>query len=238
MRSWLIFRHASQRCSSSPTVPVRPWQCPINISDWAFVEYQRQYGDRVTRDDIFFYVYGLLHSPEYRRRYAADLTKQLPRIPMVADRERFEEFADAGRKLSELHIGYEDVEPYPVVETIALSAPSDPYERFKVSKMKYGGKPGAWDKTRIRYNDSIDISGIPDEAQRYMLGSRSALDWVVERYQVKTDVASGITNDPNDWSREHNEPRYIIDLIGRITSVSIETMKIVDALPTLGTSGE
>lgn len=100
--------------------------------------------------------------------------------------------------------------------------------------MKYGGKPGAWDKTRIRYNGFIDIEGIPEDAQRYMLGSRSALDWIVERYQIKTDKASGIVNDPNDWSREHEQPRYIIDLIGRIVTVSVRTMQIVDGLPGLG----
>lgn len=205
-----------------------------NITDWALGEYQREYGAQVTKDDIFFYVYGLLHSPEYRERYAADLKKQLPRIPMVSGRDRFDAFADAGRKLSELHIGYEDVTPYPLTEVSPAFTPSDPFEKFEVKKMKYGGKAGAWDKTRIQYNNHIDIEGIPEDAQRYMLGSRSALDWIIERYQVKTDKPSGIVNDPNDWSREHDQPRYIIDLIGRIVTVSIETLKIVDALPDLG----
>ena len=153
---------------------------------------------------------------------------------MVPGRERFESFASAGRKLSDLHIGYEDVESYALTESVSLSAPEDPYERFAVKKMKYGGKAGAWDKTTIRYNDYIDITGIPEDAQRYMLGSRSGLDWIVERYQIKTDKASGIVNDPNDWSREHEQPRYIIDLVGRIVAVSLETMKIVDGLPGLG----
>lgn len=205
-----------------------------NITDWALGEYQREYGPQVTKDDIYFYVYGLLHSPAYRERYAADLKKQLPRIPMVQSKESFEAFVDAGRKLSDIHIGYEAVEPYPLTETTGVAfAPTDPYDRFAVTKMKYGGKAGSWDKTTIRYNDYIDLSGIPEDAQRYMLGSRSALDWIVERYQIKTDPASGIVNDPNDWSREHEQPRYIIDLIGRIVTVSVETMKIVDALPEL-----
>jgi len=177
-----------------------------------------------------------LHSPEYRERYEADLKKQLPRIPMVAGRDRFEAFVMAGKELVELHIGYEEVAPYALTEAVGLSAPEDPYERFAVQKMKYGGKVGAWDKTRIMYNAWIDIEGIPEEAQRYMLGSRSALDWILERYQVKSDKASGIVNDPNDWSREHNQPRYIIDLIGRIVTVSLETMRIVDDLPELGLS--
>lgn len=205
-----------------------------NITDWALDEYQREYGAQVTKDDTFFYIYGLLHSPEYRDRYASDLKKQLPRIPMVSGRERFEAFANAGRKLSELHIGYETVEPYPLTETVHMDAPEDAYERFTVQKMKYAGKAGSWDKTRISYNAFIDLDGIPEDAQRYMLGSRSALDWIIERYQVKTDKPSGIVNDPNAWSREHEQPRYIIDLIGRITRVSLDTMKIVDDLPDLG----
>jgi predicted helicase len=97
--------------------------------------------------------------------------------------------------------------------------------------MKYGGKSGAWDKTRIQYNAYVELQDVPEDAQRYMLGSRSAVDWILERYQVKTDKASGIVNDPNDWTREHGHPRYIIDLLGRIVTVSIETMNIVDGLP-------
>lgn len=204
-----------------------------NITDWALDQYRDVYGPQVTKDDIFFYVYGLLHSTEYRERYAADLKKQLPRIPMVTGLERFDAFVTAGRTLSELHIGYEDIEPHPLTEIVSPAAPVDEYERFAVKKMKYDGKAGAWDKTRIRYNDFIDIEGIPLEAQEYMLGSRSGLDWIIERYQVKTDKASGIVNDPNDWSREHEQPRYIIDLIGRITALSLKTMEIVNGLPTL-----
>lgn len=204
-----------------------------NITDIALAQYREKYSSYVTKDDIFFYVYGLLHSSEYRERYAPDLKKQLPRIPMVSGRERFEAFVTAGRTLAELHIGYEDVEPYALTEVVSVVAPADEYERFTVKKIKYGGKAGAWDKSRIRYNDYVDIEGIPLEAQEYMLGSRSGLDWIIERYQVKTDKASGIVNDPNDWSREHEQPRYIIDLIGRITALSLKTMEIVNGLPTL-----
>lgn len=99
--------------------------------------------------------------------------------------------------------------------------------------MKYGGKAGAWDQTTVKYNGYLTLTGLPEEVQRYTLGSRSAVDWILERYQVKTDKASGIVNDPNDWGREHGDPRYIRDLLGRIVTVSVETMKIVDALPTL-----
>ncbi|MFK0085448.1 DEAD/DEAH box helicase [Glutamicibacter sp. NPDC090743] len=204
-----------------------------NITDWALAEYRSAYGDYVTKDDVFHYVYGLLHSTEYRERYAADLKKQLPRIPQVAGRECFDTFVDAGKKLAELHINYENLTPYPLAEAVLPGAPEDEYERFAVTKMKYAGKVGAWDKTRIRYNQFIDIEGIPLEAQEYMLGSRSGVDWILERYQVKTDKASGIVNDPNDWSREHRQPRYIIDLIGRIVALSLETNRIVEELPDL-----
>lgn len=206
-----------------------------NITDWALGEYRGQYCEQVTKDDIFFYVYGLLHSPVYRERYAADLKKQLPRIPMVPGRERFDAFAAAGRELSELHIGYDEIAPYSDL-TIDESpaAPEDAYERYAVTKMKYTGKAGAWDKSTIKYNAFITVSGIPLEAQEYMLGSRSGLDWILERYQVKTDKASGIVNDPNDWSREHEQPRYILDLLGRIVTLSLETSRIVKGLPDLG----
>jgi predicted helicase len=205
-----------------------------NITNWALTDYRGTYGEDVTKDDVFFYVYGLLHSPEYRTRYAADLKKQLPRIPKADGRERFDAFVSAGRELSALHIGYEDLDPYPLEETVLPSAPADEYERFAVTKMKYGGKSGAWDKTTLKYNRWITLTGLPVEAQEYMLGSRSGVDWLVERYQVKTDKKSGIVNDPNDWSREHEQPRYIIDLIGRVVALSLRTQQIVNGLPDLG----
>ncbi|WP_406017251.1 hypothetical protein OHA07_08085 [Micrococcus luteus] len=181
----------------------------------------------------FFYVYGLLHSPDYRERFAADLKKMLPRIPQVPSSD-FRAFSDAGRALSELHVGYESVEPYSLQEHWAIDPEAlDEAERFRVTKMKYGGKAGAWDKTVVKYNGYLTLSGLPVEAQRYTLGSRSAVDWILERYQVKTDKASGIVNDPNDWGREHGDPRYIRDLLGRIVTVSLETIRIVDALPGL-----
>lgn len=204
-----------------------------NVTDWALSEYQKVYGGHVTKDDIFFYTYGLLHSPDYRERYAADLKKSLPRVPQVSGREIFEAFVRAGRDLAELHINYEDLSPYPLTEHVTPGAPADEYDRYAVTKMKYAGRSGSWDKTRISYNSFINIEGIPEEVQGYMLGARSGLDWIIERYQVKTDKASGIVNDPNDWSREHSQPRYIIDLIGRVVALSLETNRIIDGLPSL-----
>ncbi|MFJ4266275.1 DEAD/DEAH box helicase [Paenarthrobacter nicotinovorans] len=206
-----------------------------NITDAALIDYRTAYGPEVSKDDIFFYVYGLLHSPEYRTRFAADLKKMLPRIPRVPGVAKFNAFVDAGKALSELHIGYESLEPYTLNEiVIGLTDEQDEYARYAVTKMKYAGKARALDKTRIIYNSQITLEGIPEDAHRYMLGSRSALDWILERYQVKIDKASGIVNDPNDWSREHEQPRYIIDLIGRIVSLSLETNRIVNSLPSLG----
>lgn len=206
-----------------------------NITDATLASYRAKYEAVVTKDDVFFYVYGLLHSQDYRERFAADLKKMLPRIPQVPSVEDFRVFSDAGRALSELHIGYETVEPFALQEQWAAADNGlDECERFRVAKMKYGGSARAgWDKTTVKYNGWLTLTGIPEEAQRYMLGSRSALDWILERYQVKTDKASGIVNDPNDWSREHEQPRYIRDLIGRIVTVSLETMRIIDALPGL-----
>ncbi|MGN5734704.1 DEAD/DEAH box helicase [Arthrobacter psychrochitiniphilus] len=205
-----------------------------NITDGTLADYRAAYGVAVSKDDIFFYVYGLLHSPDYRTEFAADLKKMLPRIPKVPGAEKFMAFSQAGRDLSALHIGYEQQKPFSLTEVETAVVPvGDDYAKYAVKKMKYGGKAGAWDKSRIIYNAQVTLEGIPEDAQRYMLGARSGLDWILERYQVKTDKASGIVNDPNDWSREHGQPRYIIDLIGRIVAVSLETNRIVDGLPAL-----
>ena len=183
-------------------------------------------------------MYGLLHSPDYRETYAADLKKMLPRIPLVEDAQPF---IDAGRKLSELHLGYESVTPYPLAgHDVEGPADGAAYEFFRVEKMRFGKPTAAQkaagenkDRSTIIYNDRITLTGIPEAAYRYMLGSRSAVEWIIDRYQVKTDKDSGIVNDPNDWSREVNDPRYIIDLLARIVTVSLETMQLVDALPKL-----
>jgi predicted helicase len=195
-----------------------------NITDATLQRFQSQFGETVTKDAIFFYVYGLLHSPEYRSRFAADLQKMLPRIPMV---ENWSKFADAGRKFSELHLGYEEVEPYP----LTINAPSNP--SYRVEKMRFAKNGKEKDRSTIIYNSQITVSDIPEEAYRYMLGARSAVEWIIDRYRLTKDTASGIVNDPNDWADEHGEPRYILDLLGRVVTVSVETMKIVDALPKL-----
>jgi len=197
-----------------------------NITDAILADYRATYGAAVTKDDIFYYVYALLHSPAYRTAFAADLKKMLPRIPKVAD---FPAFAEAGRELAALHIGYETVTPYPLTETTT----GNPTERarYRVQKMTFGrGK----NRSTVIYNTHLTLTGIPEDAYRYMLGSRSAIEWILDRYQVRTHKDSGIRNDPNDWSED---PRYIVDLLKRIVTVSVETMTIVDALPDLTPAG-
>ncbi|WP_200171389.1 DEAD/DEAH box helicase [Tomitella cavernea] len=207
-----------------------------NITDAIQNLYSEALCGPVSKDDIFDYVYGLLHDPAYRHAYAVDLKKMLPHIPTPKTRARFDQLADAGRRLAALHIGYENVEPYPL--DVQLKAGADPAvrETWRVQKMKWAktvdpdtGKK-VDDHTAIVYNPKVTITGIPKGAERYLLGSRSALGWVLDRYQVKTDKASGIVNDPNDWADEHHAPRYIVDLIGRVTAVAVETMRIVDGL--------
>ncbi|OKI14471.1 hypothetical protein A6A08_12900 [Nocardiopsis sp. TSRI0078] len=193
-----------------------------NITDAALADYRKTYGPEVTKDDIFYYVYGLLHSPDYRNQFAADLKRSLPRIPKVTD---FPAFVEAGRKLAKLHIGYESVQPYPLEEKVTGPTPTPLDELYRVQKMKFKSRD---DRSTIVYNSRVTVSEIPERAYRYQLGARSAVEWIIDRYQVKTDKASGIVNDPNDWSED---PRYIIDLLGRIVTVSLETVDIVEALP-------
>lgn len=200
-----------------------------NITDATLDTYRSTYGDEgIAKEDIFYYIYALLHHSEYREKYAADLKKMLPRIPLV---KGFWEYSRAGRALAELHLGYESVEPYPLDEVVSSPAPEDLEERFefyRVQKLQFGPKK---DKTRIKYNGHLTLKGIPKEANEYQVNGRSALEWVIDRYQVKTDKKSLITNDPNDYCRAVNNPRYIVDLIKRLVTVSLETQKLVGTLP-------
>ena len=208
-----------------------------NVTDESLQMFRSAYGESFTKDDIFHYLYGLLHSPEYRETYAADLRKSLPRIPFVHDAQPF---VDAGSRLLELHLQYETVTPYPIEESVQAQ-PTDAFSFYAIDKkMRFGKATSAQkaagerhDRSVILYNDHITLHDIPIQAYRYMIGSRSAIEWIMDRYQVRTDRASGIVNDPNDWSREVSDPRYIIDLLARIVTVSLETMQIVDNLPAL-----
>ncbi|WP_254492544.1 type ISP restriction/modification enzyme [Bartonella sp. B1099] len=194
-------------------------------------------GEVITKDDLFYYVYGILHSEDYCARYAHNLSKELPRIPTVKKVEDFWAFVTAGRKLGDLHMNYEEVEPYPV--TYKQGDPktwviSDAVSFYRVQAMKFAGKRGAIDKSTVVYNSNITMRNIPLEAYEYVVNGRSALEWVMERQIVKTDKASGIVNDANRYAVETvGNPAYPLELFQRVITVSLETMKIVRNLPKL-----
>ncbi len=194
-------------------------------------------GGAITKDDVFYYIYGLLHSEEYRERYADNLSKQLPRIPLMKRAEDFRTFAEAGRKLGDLHVNFETVDPYPVMikeGDLRLANVEDKAAYYRVEKMKFGGKRPNLDKTTVVYNPRITITGIPLEAYDYVVNGKPALEWVMERQCVKTDPASGIVNDANRYAIETvGDPAYPFDLFRRVITVSLETMKIVRSLPAL-----
>jgi predicted helicase len=197
-----------------------------NIPDSILKEYQQKYEDTtITKEDIFYYIYGVLHSPEYKQRFASDLKKMLPRIPFTAD---FWTFSQAGRELAYYHLNYETIEPYELEEfKKELYLDSQDYQ---VEKMVFGKNKNGLDKTIIIYNSKLTLSQIPLEAYEYIVNGKSALEWIMERYKVTKDKDSGIINDPNHWSEN---PRYIVDLVKRIVRVSLETVRIVKSLPAL-----
>ena len=201
-----------------------------NVTDATVARYTEAFGEGVSKDEIFASVYAQLHDPAYRAKYTADLKRQLPRIPLPGSAEDFRAYAAAGRELTDLHIGYETAEPYPLTESHSTGDESDP-AFYRVTTMRWGGTGRSRDRSVIVYNGNVTLSGIPEAAHEYMLGSRSGLEWLLDRYRVKTDKASGIVNDPNDWALEHENPRYIVDLVKRVTTLSVRTMEIVKGLP-------
>lgn len=238
------------------------------ITDWILKEVRSRFGGSkaITKEHIFYYVYGLLHSKQYRERFADDLKKSLPRIPIVDSVQDFMSFYKAGKELADLHLNYEqgineqvvgqdgDYLFFAVISMLAHRACSvdvngdmdiwqnnwtnETYQYFAVDKMRFAkvrdenGKLVA-DKARIIYNDHITIENIPLKAYEYVVNGKSAIEWIMERYAVTIDKASQIKNDPNDWSREHEQPRYILDLLLSIIMLSCQTVDIVNTLPNL-----
>jgi predicted helicase len=193
------------------------------ITDFILERAKKMYGNRVTKEDIFYYVYGFLHSPEYRTTFADDLKKMLPRLPLVDEPRDFWKFSTAGRDLAELHVNYETVPPYPGVTVKGAES-----GHFRVEKMRFPKKD---QKHTILYNSRIAVENIPDRAYEYVVNGKSAIEWIMERYQVTVHKDSGIENDPNDWADEVGNPRYILDLLLSVINVSVQTMDIVDGLP-------
>ena len=221
------------------------------ITDWILKEVRTRYSTKaITKEMIFYYVYGLLHSKDYRERFAADLKKSLPRIPIVDSLDDFMDFYKAGMRLADLHLNYETVAPYPDVivhgdRQVPLTVKRDPvtggyiqvpaddgaYNYFRViDKMRFKSKD---DKSVIIYNGNITIENIPTKAYEYIVNGKSAIEWIVERYAVTQDKKSLIKNDANDWALEHHKPRYILDLLLSVINVSVQTVDIVNALPRL-----
>lgn len=205
------------------------------VTDWILDTARKQYGYKVTKEDIFYYVYGLLHSPEYRTEFATDLKKSLPRLPLVEKADDFWAFSKAGRELANLHLNYETIEPYKKCN-ILYSPFTNKGDRinYHVEKMRFGKIDSKKaDKSIIHYNNAITIENIPAEAYEYIVNGKSAIEWIMERYAITTDKKSGITNDPNDWAREHNDEKYIFNLLLRIINVSVQTVEFVKKLPKL-----
>lgn len=188
-----------------------------NITDWALKRFREQYKDnKISKWDIFYYIYGILHHPGYRAKYAENLRRELPRIPFAPD---FDSFAKAGERLAKWHLEYEKIEPY---ELKFMESKDVPYSTQVEDKMRLSK-----DKKSLVVNRSLTLAGIPAECFEYRLGNRSALEWVIDQYQVKVDKRSGIKSDPNRL----DDPDYIVRLVGQVIRVSLETVKIVKALP-------
>ena len=221
------------------------------ITDDALAHFREPYSAadaaRIGKEDIFYYIYGLLHSEEYRERYADNLSKQLPRIPRMKTYADFAAFSQAGRDLAALHLNYETV---PMYQDVKFSGSlkglkltpqqviGGTDEDFRVIKMKFPKIKKLTDKSKVIYNDKIIIEKIPEAAYDYIVNGKSALEWVIETQAVKTDKKSGITNDANDWASDTmNNPRYPLELLLRVITVSLETQKIVNNLPALDIVG-
>lgn len=192
------------------------------ITDFIFNQAKELYGHKITKEDIFFYVYGFLHLPKYRQEFSADLKKSLPRLFLVDEPKVFWQISKAGRDLADIHLNYENQK---APEGVIIEGD---YDNYTVSKMKFPKKD---QKDTIIYNNDITIKNIPLEVYNYIVNGRSPVEWIMERYQVKIDKASGIENNPNDWATEHNQPRYILNLLLSVMTVSLKTQEIVNSLP-------
>lgn len=197
------------------------------ISDYVFKLANKKYGKLLCKEDLFYYVYGLLHSRDYRSKFTADLKKSLPQIPLIDNYSEFEQFSQAGRKLAYLHLNYEEIEPYKDCEVVYYK------EDYSVDKMKFSKNGKVVNKSSIIYNSYITVTNIPEKAYDYVVNGKSAIEWVMERYAITVDKKSGIKNDPNDWCKAVGDDKYILNLLLRVINVSVQTVDIVNSLPKL-----
>lgn len=208
------------------------------ITDAGLTHFTSAYpGEAISKEDLFYYIYGILHSPDYQERYADNLSKELPRIPRARMAVDFWQFSQAGRDLAALHLNYETVDKYPL--TIDSQGPLTGAD-YRVEKMKFAKKKdpdtgkSVNDRSIVIYNKKITLRGIPEAAWDYVVNGKAALDWVMERQAVRVDKASGIVNDANDWATETmGNAKYPLELFQRVVTISLKTQKIVAALPAL-----
>lgn len=194
------------------------------ISDFILNEAKIKYGtQKIEKEDIFYYVYGFLHNQEYRDKYSSDLKKVIPRLPLVDKYSDFIAYSEAGRKLADLHLNYENIPSIPEVRVNGVEK-----NNFKVEKMRFLSKI---DKSKIIFNSAITIENIPTKAYEYVVNGKSAIEWILERYEIKIDKDTGIINDANDWAEEVGNPRYILDLLLSVISLSVQSVGIIENLP-------
>ena len=194
-----------------------------NILDTALCAFCEHYShNTITKDAIFYYVYGVLHAPSYREEFANDLSKEIPRIPFAPD---FHAFAEAGKALAALHLGYETCEQYPLSLVFAHDGEPQPHHFRMTEKAMRFATPA---KTTLIINEHVRLTGIPEMAHRYVVNGRTPLEWFIDRYRVKRDKESGIVNDPNGW---FEDPRDLVTAIERIVHVSVESTRIIEGLP-------
>ena len=208
----------------------------FGISDFILKTSNKIYGSSVSKEDVFYYVYGVLHNSEYKKIFANDLMKMLPRIPLVEKPKDFWSFSKAGRELAELHLNYESVAPYDKLNIDGVESQNYQVQKMAFGKTKKeidGENKTVADKSIIYFNSSITIRDIPEKAYEYVINGRPSIEWIMERYQIAIDKESGIKNNPNDWADEVGNPRYILDLLLSIINVSVQTVDIVEGLPKL-----
>ena len=193
------------------------------ISDYIFNLTKEKYSTKISKEDIFYYVYGFLHNEDYKKEFEADLNKLIPRLPLVDDYKTFKIYSDIGRELANLHLNYENIE-----RDSNIIVEGEESNNFKVEKMRFENKDK---KDIIIFNSDIKIKNIPLEAYDYQVNGKSAIEWIIERYTVNVNKDSGIENNPNLWCEENKNPRYILDLLLSIISLSLKTNELIKELP-------